>query len=135
IASLQVNPNNAQAHCNLGKALSLQNQFAPAEAQFRTALQLKPNDADIRKSFASALIERGKNEEALVHLREAVRLDPELETRLQLARLLHTTGRIGETAKQYRAGLAIKPDSFEALNNLGWILATCPDDKVRNGVA
>jgi tetratricopeptide (TPR) repeat protein len=133
IESLRANPQNAQAHCNLGKAFSVQNSFPEAEAQFRIALRLNPANADIHKSFASVLIEQGKNQEALTHLTEALRLDPDAETRLELARLLHQLGRFRETADQYRAVLVLKPDLLEALNNLAWVLATCPDAKVRNG--
>ena len=65
VASLECSPDNAQAHSNLGRVLSLQGKFAEAEAQFQAALKLKPKDADIRKSYASALAEQGRREEAV----------------------------------------------------------------------
>ena len=34
---------------------------------------------------------------------------------------------------QYHEILRIAPDSIEALNNLAWILATCPDTSLRDG--
>jgi len=33
----------------------------------------------------------------------------------------------------YRMALSMNPDSIPATNNLAWILATCPDDLLRNG--
>ncbi len=133
VASLELNPRDAQAHCNLGRALFVQGKFAEAQSHFQAALQIKPSDAEIHRSFASALAEQGKKEEAVAHLREAVRLGPDVETRLQLTALLHETGRAREAVEQCRQVLAIQPDSTEALNNLAWLLATCPDDTVRNG--
>jgi len=133
VASLQLNPRDAQAQCNLGRALSVQGRFAEAQSHFQAALLIKPSDGEIHRSFASALAEQGKKEEAVAHLREAVRLAPDIETRLQLTALLHETGRAREAVEQCRQVLAIKPDSTEALNNLAWLLATSPDSAVRNG--
>jgi len=67
------------------------------------------------------------------HLREAVRLEPDADSRLQLARLLHHTGQPREAVAQYRQVVSLKPDSVEALNNLAWLLATSADDSLRNG--
>jgi len=33
----------------------------------------------------------------------------------------------------FRRALGLKPDNVNGLNNLAWMLATCPDGKVRNG--
>ena len=132
-ASLQLNPNNAQAHCNLGRVLSLEGKFAEADSQFKVALQLKPKDAGIRRSYASALAEEGKKETAVKELREALRLQPEVESRIQLATLLHQIGQFREAVAEYRQALTSQPDLVEALSNLGWLLATCPDQTVRDG--
>jgi len=132
-ASLQINPQNADAHCNLGRALSLKREFAQAETHFQAALQIKPTGADIHQSYAAALLQQGKTEAALVQLREAVRLEPTPAACLQLAGLLFGRGAFREAAAQYRQALALQPDSLEALNNLAWLLATCPDAAARNG--
>jgi Flp pilus assembly protein TadD len=66
-------------------------------------------------------------------LREAVRLQPEVDSCLQLASLLHERRDFREAAAQYRQALSLKPDSLEALNNLAWLLATCPDAHIRDG--
>jgi Tfp pilus assembly protein PilF len=34
----------------------------------------------------------------------------------------------------YQKALQIKPDSPDILNNLAWLLATCPDAHIRDGV-
>jgi tetratricopeptide (TPR) repeat protein len=131
--SLQGNPRNAQAHINLARALSLQDRFAEAEAHFQAALKIKPRDADAHKSYAAALQRRGKIDDALAHLREALQSQPDIETRLQFAALLHATRKTREAIGQYHEVLSLKPDSVEALNNLAWLLATSSDDKLRDG--
>ena len=131
--TLKYNPKNAGAHANLGRAFSMQHKYAEAEEHFQAALKLKPASADVQQSYAGALMEQGRVAEALPHLREAVRLEPRLELCLRLARLLHATGNYSEAVAQYRAVLKREPDSVEALNNLAWMLATCPDASLRNG--
>ena len=131
--TLKYNPKNAAAHANLGRAFSLQHKFAEAEEHFQAALKLKPASADVQQAYAGALLEQGRAAEALPHLREAVRLEPRAELRLHFAALLHETGNYAESVAQYRAALQREPDAVEALNNLAWMLATCPDATVRNG--
>jgi protein O-mannosyl-transferase len=132
-ASLLINPDNAQAHCNLGRVLSLQGKFAEAEGQFATALQLKPRDAGIRRSHASALAEEGNKDAAVKELRAALQLQPDIDARIQLAGLLTQTGHFGDAVAEYRQALAAQPDLVAALSNLAWLLATCPDQTVRDG--
>jgi cytochrome c-type biogenesis protein CcmH/NrfG len=60
-------------------------------------------------------------------------LEPDSETRLQLAGLLHATKKAREAIAQYREVLSRKPDSIQALNNLAWLLATSSDDTLRDG--
>jgi Flp pilus assembly protein TadD len=133
MTSLQLKPDNAQAHCNLGSLLALQGRFSEAEAHFLAALKTKPNDADIHKAYASALSAQGKTLEALKHTRAAISLHPDPALRLSYASLLYQTGDFREAVAQYRQVLAAGAESPEPLNNLAWLLATCPDSAVRNG--
>ena len=132
-ASLKFNPRNAQAHGNLARALSLQGRFAEAETHFQAALIIKPGAADVHKSYAAALQQRGKTAEALAHAREAVQLQPDIETRLQLATMLRASRQTREAVAQFREVLSLKPDSVEALNNLAWLLATSAEATLRDG--
>jgi tetratricopeptide (TPR) repeat protein len=133
VASLELNPTNAQAHSNLGRLLSLQGKPAEAEEQFQTALKIKPKDADIRRSYAAALAEQGRQADAVAQFREALRLHPDPQTHVQLATLFLQSGKPREAVAEYREALVSRPDQPEALNNVAWLLATCPDATVRNG--
>jgi Flp pilus assembly protein TadD len=133
VASLALKPDNAQAHCNLGRVLSLQGKFAEADGQFLAAVRIKPKDAEIRRSYASALADQGRREEAVKQLRELLQSKPDPEARVQLATLLYQTAQFREAAAEYRQALAAKPNQLEALNKLAWLLATCPDNTVREG--
>ena len=132
-ASLEINPQNADAHCNLARALSLKHDWPGANRHFQAALKIKPTGADIHQAYASGLLEQGLPEESLAQLQESVRLNPQPDNRLQLASLLYERADYAGAILHYRKILLLQPDSVEVLNNLSWLLATCPDPSVRNG--
>lgn len=131
--SLKLKPDNAQAHSNLGRVLAIQGQFAAAEPEFQAAVSIKPQDAEIRRAYAAALAGQGKQDEAMTQLRDLLRLKPDTEARSQLATLLLQAGKLGEAVAEYRQVVSAKPDQPETLSNLAWLLATSPDNTVRNG--
>jgi Flp pilus assembly protein TadD len=45
------------------------------------------------------------------------------------------SGRSSEAIAQYREALEIKPGYVDAMNNLAWMLATCPEASLRDGAA
>jgi thioredoxin-like negative regulator of GroEL len=54
---------------------------------FQAAVKIRPKDADIRRSYAAALAEQGRKEEAVKQLRELLQLKPDTEARSQLTML------------------------------------------------
>jgi len=71
-----------------------------------------------------------------LHIREKA-LDPDhpdVATSLgNLALLFDAQGRYAEAIRFYQASLETLPDQAGVLNNLAWLLATCPDAALRNG--
>jgi tetratricopeptide (TPR) repeat protein len=108
-------------------------QWPQAAKEFRTALQLKPDDSEINKAFAAALAERGDLTAAINHLRAAVRREADLESLIQLGGWLQQAGQVREAIASYRRALDRDPNSFDAMNNLAWLLATSADASLRNG--
>ncbi len=133
--SLTYNPDNADARVNLGHALALQGKFPEAEAQFLAALKARPTSASAHAAYANLLRREGRTPEVLYHLRMAVLFKPDVETLMNLSSLEHNMGHSDRAAAELKEALTIKPDPTKAtvLNNLAWILATCPDSSVRNG--
>ncbi len=74
--AVQLDPNNADAHNNLGFYLFEAGQLKEAEAECREAVHLAPDDGDIHDSLGQVLSYTDHLAEAVKECREAVRLDP-----------------------------------------------------------
>jgi Flp pilus assembly protein TadD len=132
-AALLSAPGDPAALSNLGKALAMQGRLPDAQECFRSALKSKPNNPEAHENLAQVLSQLGRHREAILNLNAALRLQPKIETRLNLAGLLYKNGDFHEAAGQYRQVLSLDPKQPEPFNNLAWLLATCPDERVRNG--
>jgi len=70
-----------------------------------------------------ALRDRGQNEQAIAHYRQAVAIRPEyVEAHYNLARLLVVKGEFKDAIAHYVKALTINPNDAEAHNNLGNVL-------------
>jgi tetratricopeptide (TPR) repeat protein len=69
-------PNDPFLHLNRGRLLHRAGESAAAEASFRKAIALMPQDTELHSELAGLLLENRRYGEALVEYREAVRLYP-----------------------------------------------------------
>ena len=77
LAAIELEPNNAKAHSNLGIVLLKLGNFGEAAAACRRAVELDPDLAEAHNNLGFLLLKLGEPEEALANLRRAVKLDPE----------------------------------------------------------
>jgi len=133
ILSLQYHPNNVDGLMNLGYALSLIGQYGAADAQYQTALVIDPGAAQLHKAYAEALHLQGNKPEAFRQLQWAATLQPDAQTDTELASWFYAAGDSRQAMNAFRHALALDPDNAVALSDLAWILATSPDDSLRNG--
>jgi tetratricopeptide (TPR) repeat protein len=129
---VRLNYSNVDGHVGLGCALAAQGKCADAEAEYAIALQLKPGDPDIRGALMLTT-QKAEAIKALANLYETLKTRPTPETCAQIAALETTQGKFQDALGHYLAALQLKPDSPDVLNNLAWLLATCPDAQLRNG--
>ncbi|HZW33338.1 MAG TPA: tetratricopeptide repeat protein, partial [Isosphaeraceae bacterium] len=104
-AVLRLKPDFADAHDNLGAALSAQGNLEEAIAEYREALRLKPNDPAGHYNLGNALRDRGKREEAVGEYQEALRLHPHFPTaHCNLGLVLQREGRFAEALSELKCG-------------------------------
>jgi hypothetical protein len=60
-------------------------------------------------------------------------VDPDLQTRMDLATQLDSAGKFAEALQESREVVRLYPNDAHALNNLAWRLATIPKLELRNG--
>jgi Flp pilus assembly protein TadD len=129
---LQLHPDNAEAHKCLGCILATQGKYAEAETEYSTALQLRPEDADTRHALTVVKL-NAESETALTNLYNALKHLPTPEIHFQIAVIQTMQGEFQDAIGHYTEALRLKSDSPDVLNNLAWLLATCPDAHVRDG--
>ena len=74
--ALDLDPGLAEAHVLLGRVLRKQFQWAEAEAEYKQALALNPNNSAAYLDYAQWLMSHGRVDEALDWSRRARELDP-----------------------------------------------------------
>ncbi len=104
--ALARDPMSARAYRSLGAIRALQMRHADAVNALQKAVEVAPDDSMAHAELAMRLLSLKRPAQAIAHLREALRLEPQL------------SNDIGSTLWA---------------NNLAWILATSPDARLRNG--
>ena len=118
--AVELRPDYAEAHNNLGNALGEAKRFEEAAASLRRAADLRPELAPIHTNLGLALGRLKRFEEAAVSHRRAIELQPDLApTHNNLAMTLRELGRLEEALAHYRQAIALKPDATEFHYNLG----------------
>ena len=127
-------PNNAEAQVNLGIALATEGHNDAALEHFDQALKLKPDNAKAQYDLANLLMNLGRLDEAVIHFERTVTLDPGFShARYEYGLILQRQGNFTAAVEQFQEIVDRDPKHVAALNNLAWLLATCPENTVRNG--
>ena len=133
-ATIARNPGSWMAYNNLSEILFSQERVDEAFPVSRTAVNLKPDDAEANANFANVLRYKNQLDEAIVYYKKAVVLKPDVASfHGSLANTLVEMGKIKEAITHFEKSYQLDPSDGLLMNNLAWILATCPEDSVRNG--
>ena len=118
--SVQLNPQDAEAHNNLGNTLKELGKLDEAEASYRKAIIIRPDYAVAHSNLGIILKELGKLDQAETSMRQAILLKPDFaEAHNNLGVTLKKLGRLNEAEASYRKVLELKPDLAEAHLNFG----------------
>lgn len=102
IRAIQLDSSLSEAHAELANtAMTLDWDWATAEAEFRRALELNPNSATDREKYAFYLVRTGHLREALAEVERSVDLDPVSGS------TFHAEGFIYYFSRQYDQALAV----------------------------
>jgi Flp pilus assembly protein TadD len=122
--TLELLPNLAEAHNNLGVILKNSKRLAEAEAAFRRSIALTGDNALAFYNLAAVLAETKRPWEAETAYRNALKVLPNFaEAHNNLGVVLKNAGRLAEAEAAFRSALESKPDFVDARKNLGIVLA------------
>lgn len=131
---VKVSPDSPIAHTNRADALMVLGNISQAADHYRTALQLNPRDAIAAHHFGNALADLGDLKGAEALLIHSLRIDPRRpRVFVDLAQLLVALDRANEAVQLLQERIARAPDDMLATGFLAELLATHPDELIRDG--
>ena len=118
--TVELTPDDAEAHGSLGNALQSSGQFDAALASYARALQLNPEFVEALSNMGGALQAKGQLEEAAQYYRRALAIRPDYAlAHFNLGNTLKAQEQFEAAAISYRNALALIPDDAEVHCNLG----------------
>lgn len=132
--AIRIDPRRLDAYTGLATVYLLRSDSRKALEVFDHAVLVDPRSPDAHEARAVYFLSHGKNEKALEDLNEAVRLDPAGASRLRMrARVWFEKQDFAKALSDLNEAIRLEPNDIEAQQGRAWILATCPDPRIRNG--
>ena len=137
--AIRLAPDFQRAYFDRGVHFFGQHEYSRAIADFSRAAQLTPSDLSPFAYRAYAYAKQGEHAHAFADATVAIKLKP---TDMQLwravdfdlrAKAYRILGKPGLALRDLREAVRLLPNDSAANDNLGWFLATCPEDRFRNG--
>ena len=121
--SVELAPENAEAHYNMGVTLKELGRLEEAEESYRKTIILDPNFALAYFNLGNILKELDRLKEAEVSYTNATMLNPNFaEAYNNLGSTLQELCRLEEAEESYRLAISLNPNFADAHNNLGVVL-------------
>ena len=121
--AVNIAPDRAETHYNLGVALQEQDKRDEAVLVYSRALAIKPDYAEAYHNLGVVLQKQGKLDEAVSAYSRALAIKPDYaEAHYNLGAALQSQGQRDEAVLAYTRALAIRPHFAEAHNNLALAL-------------
>lgn len=132
--AVRLSPEYHLAQYSLGVLLQADGRHAEAIERFTAALKSRPSHTAARVRLAASLRRTGRASEALPLYEQVVMLQPDLtEARFGHAVALVQVRRYREARERLAEGMKLFPDQTLFAHGLARLLATAPDDRVRDG--
>ncbi len=132
--AIKLDPKDAQAYNHRGRAYKAKKDYDQAISDYSRAVGLDPKLADAYFNRGNAYKVKKDYGLAVRDYNEAVRLDPGWPDAYFNRANAHRARKAYEHAvRDYSEVIRLDPKDADAYSNLAWLLATCPEEKVRDG--
>jgi protein O-mannosyl-transferase len=133
--ALEIKPDDVETLGNLSAALTKSGRVDEAMAAYEKTLEVKPNHAQAHNNYGVILGKDGRFDEAIVHFKRALELKPDYaDARDNLGVIEAEREELVQGLAKRRQLLVSRPDDANLLNSIAWVLATVPNDSIRDGV-
>jgi len=132
-ATLEHNPTSWKSRHNYACTLDAQGKLPEALKEFEEAISLRPTNAEAHNDMALTLLKMGRRQDAIMEFQRSLQIRATSGAARNLAAVLLLSGDPSQAAKVYRFAMQIDPGDLQNVRSLAWLLATHPDDSVRNG--
>ena len=133
-AALWINPDDPDAHTNLGRVYGQLGRLDEAVRQYQAALRVDPDHVLAHTNLAAVYGKLGRLEEGIREFEAALHIDPNhADAHANLGIAYSQQGRLDEAIREFQAVLRIQPDYAEAHYHLGTIYSErlLVDDAIR----
>jgi len=118
----RVDPNYYPIYNQQGLIYQYKGNLKKAEAAFKKALDLEPNDPIVHYNLAQVYLSQGKLDEALETLQKGVQLDPEsAQLQLLYGKALAVKGELAKAEEAFKKGAQLDPLNAGAWLSLGQV--------------
>lgn len=118
--ALALNPDDAKAHNNLGRALAGNGGLDEAITEWQQALRINPGYSEARNNLGVALLRNGRINEAIAHFEQVLAANGNYaEVHANLGRALAQKGKEESAMSHWRRALELNPNYAEAYNDIG----------------
>jgi len=132
--ALRRDPVDAQTYYNRGRAYRVKKDDDQAIKDYNQAVRLDPQLADAFFHRGNAYKAKKEYSQAIRDYGEAIRLEPSWpDPYFNRANAQHANKDYAQAANDFSQVIRLDPEDADACSNLAWLLATCPDPKVRDG--
>ena len=126
--AIELRPNYAEAHNNLGNALAKSGNHSRAFNHLAQAIKINPDYAEAHYNIGVALVGMERFGDALPYFQRAVEIMPDFaDAHFNLGAVMIQTGKENEALKHLREAAELKPNSAEVHFGLGNLLARLGD--------
>jgi tetratricopeptide (TPR) repeat protein len=133
LRAIDLAPGSRGAHLELARTYTILKQPEKVARHLEEMLKLRPEDVENLRRLAMLKAELRQWGEAVSLMQRVLAVKPGSREHAILARMHYSAGDFSAAVVQFRQALSLEPDLSAAANDLAWTLATCPDEKVRNG--
>jgi lipoprotein NlpI len=132
--AVSLNPADPLSYVDRGIAYKRLKDHDKALADDGEAIRLAPRWAAAYFNRANVFKARNNYDKALADYGAAIRLDPtDPDAYFNRASTYQATRQYAKAAEDWREVIRLDPRDAEAHARLGWLLATCPDENLRDG--